>query len=234
MKRAIGILLVIILFIFSCKEKEPTAPELEPASKIIEARSGGTITTRDGITLEIPPGSLLEDTEIILTSFKETDMHEWGASAVHLEPDGLILEKPALLSFPLPSEWPVDHQPLIFISFESDPAEYFNTGICADIISSKNGLFAQTEVLHFSKWGAIGNCHKGTLVSLLENFEQRGCHDTTAWRKVKENYPNTNTDITLIPRTGPKLFKHSWEHTSKTLAVLRKMNQSTKITNGMK
>ncbi len=73
----------------------------------------------------------------------------------------------------------------------------------AEIISSENGLSAQTEVSHFSKWGAVGNCHKGTLVTLLEKFEQMGCHDTTAWRKVKDKYPSVNTDIISIQRTGP-------------------------------
>jgi len=194
---------VFIIFLFlSCKDNEPTAPELQPTSGIITAKDGGTITTDDGFSVEFPPGALLEDTEIILTPFKGTDMHEWCVSSVHLEPDGLNLEKPAKLNFPLPSGWPEDHHPLMFVSFESDPADYFNTGVCADIVNSENGLFAQTEILHFSKYGVIGNCHKGTLAFLLDNFEQRGCDNNTTWQKVKDKFKNANTDIVSNPQTG--------------------------------
>ena len=192
-----------LLFLIQCDDKKsPTEPTIEPTVKIISSATGGSITTENGISLQLPAGALVQDTEIKLTPIDGTKMHEWCFSAVQLEPDGLILEKAATLSFPLPSDWPRDHQPLIYASFGSDPSDYFDTGVCAEIDKTGGSLFAQTEIYHFSDYGPIYNCHKGTLVFLLNSFEEKGCDSNTAWQHVTDKFPNVNTDIVSNPRTG--------------------------------
>lgn len=202
MKKYIIYIILSALIMSSCKEDSPTESQAEGVSKNIIALQGGEITTADGIKLEIPPGALKEDTKITLTSFVSTKMHEWCVKAVHLEPDGLLLEKPAKLNLQLPSNWPLDHTPLIYVSFTEDPSEYFDAGICADIAEADNKIFAQTEILHFSKYGVIANCHKGTLAFLLKNFKDRGCTEDNAWKKVQDKFPGTNVNITANPLTG--------------------------------
>ncbi len=54
-KSIISFLVIISTLFFSCKEKEPTAPEQITASETISAENGGTVTTEDGISLIIPP-----------------------------------------------------------------------------------------------------------------------------------------------------------------------------------
>jgi len=194
-KLVIPILALTFSFFISCKEKESTAPEQKTSSVIVDAVNGGNVSTEDGISLNIPPGALPNDTEVKLTSLSGSEMHEWGISTVHLEPDGLILDKTAKLTFQLPAGWPDDHYPFVFVSFDSDPADYLNTGACADIIQTENGLAAEISILHFSHWGLVRNCHKGTLITLLQNFEQNGCDNATAWDRVSNKYPGINTDI---------------------------------------
>jgi hypothetical protein len=197
------LLAFLLLICNSCKEdNQPTAPLAEPASEIISAENGGTIETEDRFSLEIPPGALIEDTEITLKPFFGNEMHEWCVSAVSLEPDGLTFDKPAKLSFPMPSTWPEDHNPLVLVAFGENSGDYFSMDVCAEVRSTENGLVAQIEIDHFSKYGAIGNCHKGTLVYLLKNFEQRGCSNADTWKKVTDKYGNINTNIDADPQTG--------------------------------
>lgn len=198
------IIVVILLFCLSCNDNDqPTSPQLsDPVSQTISASSGGTIETEEGFSLEIPPEALLEDTEITLTPFHGNEMHEWCVSAVDLEPNGLVFEKPVKLSFPLPATWPEDHMPLVLISFEESPGDYFPVDVCKELRNTEKGLIAQIEIEHFSKYGAIGNCHKGTLVYLLKNFEQRGCTNADTWKKVTDKYGNINTNIDSDSQTG--------------------------------
>ncbi len=156
--------------------------------------SGGIIET-DGFLLNIPQGALSEDTEITLTPFFGGEMHNDCISAINLEPNGLFFEKPVELRMPLPTDWPEDHHPLVFVSFSSEPDEYFNTGISADIFSTIDGAFAQTDILHFSNYGTVGNCHKGTLVFLANNFEKRDCDSSSIWQKVNDKFPDVETDF---------------------------------------
>ena len=206
-KSVISFFVIISTVFLSCKEKEPTAPEQISASVTISAENGGTVTTEDGISLIIPPGALTKDIEVKLTSLDGCAMHEWGVSTVHIEPDGLVLNNPAKLTFKLPSDWSEDNYPFVFVSFDSNPEDYLNTGMCADIIQTENGFTAETEILHFSHWGLVRNCHKGTLVSLLKNFEENGCGNTAAWEKVKEKYPNINTEIISNSQPDPNILQ---------------------------
>ena len=208
MKRYLPYLCFFLLFLIQCDDKKsPTEPTIESTIKVISAATGGTITAETGISVDFPAGALPQDTEIKLTPFNGTNLHEWCISAVHLEPDGLVLEKAATLSFPLPSDWPQDHQPLIYASFGSDPSDYFDTGLCAKIIKIEDSLFAQTEISHFSSYGPIYNCHKGTLAFLLNSFEEKGCDSDVAWQHVTDEFPNANTDIISTPRTGTETLQ---------------------------
>lgn len=202
MNKFILFYILIAFLIISCKIDSPTETRIEESSQIISALQGGEITIKDEIKLQIPAGALKEDTRITLTSLPSSQMHEWCIKSVHLEPDGLTLEKPAKLSFSLPDNWPSDHNPLIYVSFTENASEYFDMGICAEIVTDEEKLSAQTEINHFSKYGVIANCHKGTLTFLLDNFIKRGCVADSAWKSVKEKFPNTNTDINSNPLTG--------------------------------
>lgn len=206
-KSVISSFIIISTLFISCKEKEPTAPVQISASETISAENGGTVKTEDDISLIIPPGALTKDIEVKLTSLGGSAMHEWGVSTVHIEPDGIILNNPAKLTFQLPSDWSEDNYPFVFVSFDSNPENYLNTGMCADIIQTENGFTAETEILHFSHWGLVRNCHKGTLVSLLKNFEENGCGNTAAWEKVKAKYPNINTDIISNSQPDPNTLQ---------------------------
>ena len=200
-------LLLIIILPRCSSNKNPIEPIDESITQLISAAKGGTITSNKGISLQIPPGALEQDTEIKMIPFNGKEIHEWCVSAVHLEPDGLMLKNPATLSFPLHANWSQHHQPLIFVSFSENPAEYFDTGMCAEITGLAGQFFAQTQISHFSDYGPVYNCHKGTLTYLLNKFEARGCDGATTWKHVQDSFPDVNTNITANPQTGTETLQ---------------------------
>src|SRR5687767_3963998 len=73
------------------------------ASMVVTAAEGGTVQVSGEETrLEIPPGALAEDTEIVLSiaSLSDYPALEHGRDRVLvIEPDGLVLSAPAELLF---------------------------------------------------------------------------------------------------------------------------------------
>ena len=71
-----------------------------PGNKTIKAADGGTVTA-DGLTVEIPPGALMADTEITVTvsdGSSSPDPSTLVAKVYDLGPDGTMFQKPVKLT----------------------------------------------------------------------------------------------------------------------------------------
>ena len=114
-------------------------------------RSGGTIVTKseDGIeyTLTIPANAIHSDTQITFSAVKEMKDIPFGDSPVGviLKPDGLKLNKPAILTIKSPKNIPIENQ--IFFGFEKDGE---NLIFAPPVVKSKE---MQIQILHFSGYG---------------------------------------------------------------------------------
>ena len=79
------------------------APPPPPAQGTIVGPQGGTVTAADGgVSLAIPAGALLEDTDIVIEPIAAADLPPGFAGAVlayDFRPDGLQFQVPARLSF---------------------------------------------------------------------------------------------------------------------------------------
>jgi len=106
-----GILLAIAGCVSSCSGEEGTILIKEN----VKAEQGGTVTTDDGnLSLEIPPGALPEDTDIIIDQVNEDEWPkairdlEPEGQVIRLEPDGLEFNEPVGVSIKLTSEETTD------------------------------------------------------------------------------------------------------------------------------
>ncbi|MBT8352568.1 MAG: hypothetical protein KJO26_15225 [Deltaproteobacteria bacterium] len=160
----------------------------DSVSKLIEASVGGTITTSDGYSLEIPPGALPQDETITITPIQTNSKNDVKIASVKFEPDGKVLDEPAKLIMPLPSDWDQGN-PLVFESLTNSVDDALNTGREATLTGSPGEYFAEADVSHFSFMAFARNCHAGTLNILMENFTLgRGCWISEVFGNVEKKY----------------------------------------------
>ncbi|MCA9621056.1 MAG: hypothetical protein KC731_18665, partial [Myxococcales bacterium] len=146
---------------------------------------GGELVLADGTALIVPAGALRETTTITITAVPDDDVYLGG---LVLEPEGLVLQKPALVQVPLPASWPADEQPVVFETWGPEAGEAIDRG---DFAAVSNGK-AELEVEHFSCGIAALNCHSGTIRYLLDQFEARGCDRDAIITYVNNHYPGVS------------------------------------------
>lgn len=90
----------------------------EKVTKLIVAEHGGSLELSK-VSITIPPHALNEDTRITLSSVKgsqfDGDISLGGVNGLHrigavFEPDGTVLNTPAVVRFSLPENWNNDNE----------------------------------------------------------------------------------------------------------------------------
>jgi hypothetical protein len=149
---------------------------------------GDTLTTTGGITLGIGPGALPGDTTVALIPVSVSDEDEQNIAGARMEPEGLILESPVVVRFPLPPDWDAEDTPLVYEFKGDDPSNAVESGAYALITGSPGAYFAEVLVSHFSGVVCARNCHAGTIRRVLEAFEARGCSRDSVLARVRSKY----------------------------------------------
>jgi hypothetical protein len=158
------------------------------ATAFVTDDEGGALTTAGGITLTVDPGALPGDTAVELIPVSVTDADDQFVAGARMEPDGLVLDSPLVVRFPLPSDWDADDTPLVYEFKGDDPANAVATGAYARVTGSPGAYFAEVLISHFSGTVCARNCHAGTIRQVLQNFAGRGCDSDSVLGRVRSNY----------------------------------------------
>ena len=162
-----------------------SSTQQDKVTALIEADSGGIVTLSSGLSIRIEPFALNEDTNISLSSidisqFDVAATLEGGVNDLHIigavfEPDGILLNIPAVVRFPLPKDW-VNDKPLDWYAGPgSDPLEVLPTSLEVTVTGVPGAYFAEVKLSHFSFGMVSHNCHSGTFRNITEKFIERGC-----------------------------------------------------------
>jgi hypothetical protein len=166
----------------------------DPISVEVSSTNGGVITDRTGTTLEIPPGALSEDTVITLKTAQGDNGLNLFVSGAICEPDGLVLNSPATIRFPLPDEWDGSEDPEVYYAKGSDPMNVIPTGNRATVTGASGSYIAEIELTHFCVLLLSKTCYAGALKQLLLNFESRGCPREMIFDMINSRYPGLNVN----------------------------------------
>jgi hypothetical protein len=161
------------------------------------ADSGAVLTTGDGIVLTIGPGALPNDTLVKLIPVEPPTLDDQFITAARMEPEGLVLNAPVRLRFPLPSGWPSDENPLVYEFLGNDPSWAMSSMAYARVTGAGDTLFAEVLMSHFSGPVCAKNCHAGTIRYILDVLQARGCNRDSVIEEVQRRYPGV-----AIPRDG--------------------------------
>ncbi len=167
------------------------------ATAFVVSDDGGTLTTTGGITLTVDPGALPGDTSVGLIPVSVTESDDRFIAGARMEPDGLVLDSPLVVRFPLPSDWDADDTPVVYEFKGDDPSDAVETGAYARVTGSPGAYFAEVLVSHFSGTVCAKNCHAGTMRRVLENFAARGCDSDSVLERVRSRYSGVS-----MPRDG--------------------------------
>ena len=152
----------------------------------VSAETGGTLTTPEGIVLDIPPGALPRDTRVTITLVSPEDLPSGGIVGVRFSPDGLTLNVPATLRLPLPKPRTPETAPVIWEFLGTDPRGAYFTSEIVEL--EDDGWTAILSVRHFSGRGCADNCHAGTREFLEAQFLARGCSRERVKMRVAAKY----------------------------------------------
>ncbi len=162
------------------------------ATAMIVADEGGALMTTGGITLTVEPGALPGDTTVALIPVSVIEADDQFIAGARMEPDGLVLDSPLVVRFPLPSDWHADDTPLVYEFKGYDPANAVATGAYARVTGAPGAYFAEVLVSHFSGTVCARNCHAGTIRQVLQNFTARGCDSDSILGRVRSKYSGVN------------------------------------------
>lgn len=204
----------LVVMLGGCPPGQPPATEIVvpltlAAQGTATPGAGGRIVADDGLTLEIPPNAVTTATEIKLYRMAASDLRQidgnFLAGAV-LEPDGLELAAPALLSVPLPA--PADPRwPPLELEFRGDnPNDAIATGALAGL--SADGRTATFEITHFCGRIAAANCYSGVYEYLCGVWQREyGATPEQIRARVKAKFPQVTlpTDLTKGSLMGREL-----------------------------
>lgn len=184
----------------------------EKVTQMIPAESGGTLSLKNGISLNIPPYALMQDTNISLASvdisqFDGDSATQGGVNGLHIigavfEPDGTVLAEPAVASFPLPKEWTEDKTLDWYAGSGSDPLEALPVGEEITVTGTPGAYTATVRLSHFSFGMVSYNCHSGTFRNITERFIARGCTEQDIIDTVLTAYDGFLIDKEQAERTG--------------------------------
>jgi hypothetical protein len=145
----------------------PTAEAPEPVGAVlaeagIPAATGGTFAAADGsMTLSIPPGALPEDTIVQVRMARPGDIPEpedvYAIGPVYdFQPDGLVLNKPATVTYRVPAEQfaglnlDEGQQPMmIALTRSGDGSWEVLSGVSTDVDIATGEMVLTAEMNHF-------------------------------------------------------------------------------------
>ncbi len=181
---------------------------------LVQTNTGGTITTANGISLEIPPGALSSNTEVKVIPLKVADdnIGNLFVNGARFEPEGAVLGIPAVVRMPLPADWDGAHSPEIHEGKGNDPLKAIPTGRFAKVIGQPGAYVAEVGVSHFSTVILGRNCHKAAIRRVLSNLQGKGLSSFSIIDTLGQCYPAVNlNDIirtvdtqTRFDGAGPK------------------------------
>ncbi|NQV16562.1 hypothetical protein HQ531_13955, partial [bacterium] len=167
-----SVIVLAICVLISCSEDDPpTKPGIdnepieESVTQTITSLDGGTIELSAGASLNIPPGALIESTEITITTItpnfgsdanNEAEIQQTGYSISQIvvcKPDGLEFENPVTISIPIVEDRMfegMDLDELKIITWHEGKWDTLSTSI--DMINK----VATAEVYHFSEFRITG------------------------------------------------------------------------------
>jgi hypothetical protein len=125
-----------------------------PGQNLVKAETGGKMTsTRGEVTIDIPPGSMAQDTIISVEWVDPATLplpteNSYNLAAVKLEPSGLQFSQPVTVVFSL-KDWE-EPGTLLAIYLADGTAGAIDTGKTA--IVGETGLKASTTIEHFSTY----------------------------------------------------------------------------------
>lgn len=94
----------------------PEVPEMDKATAVVSAETGGSVALGDGTVVEIPAGALAEDTEISISRPEALAFSPEGVlAAVLLEPEGTVFSKPVTVTIPFDPNGVEDTNDLVVV-----------------------------------------------------------------------------------------------------------------------
>jgi len=179
-----------------------TSRDLPGASATISARSGGTVRTATGISLEIPAGALSQDTKVTIIPLRVDDIADLFINAVRFEPEATLLKSAAVVRFPLRATWDGRESPEIYLFSGTDPQQAVPTGTYAKVTGTAGAYTAEVPIKDFDPPALAQpaaaqphNCHAGTIGRVMGNLLDRGCLRQYIDYSLADNYG--------IPKTFP-------------------------------
>ncbi len=196
---------------------DPSTPasDEEKVTKLIKADSGGTVSLKNGTSLYIPPYALDQDTEISLSSVDITQFDgdaatQGGVNGLHIvgavfEPDGTILNTPAVVRFPLPEDWVNDTSLDWYATNGNDPLDVLPTGEEVTVTGTPGAYMAEVKLSHFTTALVSYNCHSGTFRNIVKEFTNRNqvCTEKQIIDIAGILYPRSKIDNTEVIKPNP-------------------------------
>ncbi len=135
-------------------DQDTEIPHLESASKLIFADTGGQVTL-EGVSLEIPPGALNEDTEITIRKQADApNVGDRGVGFVQLEPSGTSFSTPANMALDYVEPVTFFEEMISFYTFNESEFEWEELRITNHDMENNR---VNVEVEHFSTIVTIFN-----------------------------------------------------------------------------
>ena len=178
----------------------------EKVTKLIVAEHGGSLEL-SGVSITIPPDALNEDTRITLSSVKgsrfDGDVSLGGVNGLHMtgavfEPDGVVLNSPAIVRFSLPKNWSNDNGVAWSAANSNDPLNVLETTEEITVTGSPSAYIAEVKLSHFSSGMVSENCHAGTYNNVANEFKKNGCTDEL----IKDEVATAYDGITIDPKNA--------------------------------
>ncbi len=195
-----GSIAAIFMVLAACSSDDPSGPSDEndssdlsgAGSAHIVATAGGSVATTGGIELILPPGALPSDTTVTVIPVTPTASEGRGIVAVRIEPAGIVLNDTAIIEFPLPADWDPNDSPVL-LAFDTDPTYAGNTYTFAEVSTASKAPRARAKVMRLGGLICAENCHAGTIRSILDEFERRGCNRDSVLARIEREF--TGVDI---------------------------------------
>ena len=207
--RSRHLLLLFLLFLFSCKKKDiieepvngqPTTvrsvgqPLDETYFETVGA-AGGTIQSPDGqITIDIPAGALTQDTEIGIQPIKNTAASGIGHS-YRMTPHGKIFQKKVTVRFSYAkAERRISSTKALEVAYQNEKGEWTCIGGSVNDRVQKT-ISVQTD--HFSDWAFVASMELSPVVKTV------GLNESVTLKALRYLFPAKEDDF-LVPLSLPE------------------------------
>lgn len=186
----------------------------EKVTRMILAKDGGEINLPSGVSITIPPDALDKDTLISLEAvdvekYEENVTAIGGVNGLHIVggvfgPNGTQFSQPAIVRFPLPPDYEINTELVLFLSNGGDPLGVIPTTENISISGSPGSYVAEIELWHFTVVVVSNNCHAGTYHQVKADFVLKGCSEEQIAEQINKKY-----GISINPEDAKGMSKES-------------------------